>query len=92
MMSINVPICVLKESYSEKILKRFCPQGTYVSYHTLNELLDIEDALEAIVLNIRKFSETCNAENFQKIVMESIRAETAMFNLLFLQYFSQYSH
>ena len=42
MMSINVPICVLKESYSEKILKRFCPQGTYVSYHTLNELLDIE--------------------------------------------------
>ena len=53
---------------------------------TLNELLDMK-RYRSYVLNARKFSETCNAENFQKIVMESIRAETAMFNLLFSQYF-----
>lgn len=76
MMRIKIPICVLKESYSEKILKRFCPQGTYISYETLHELSDIDrDALEDIVLNARKFSETCNTENFHKIVMESIRGE-----------------
>lgn len=73
MMSIKVPICVFKESLSEKILMRFCPEGTYLSINNIQELGYIKnEIIEKLVVDAKKFSDTCNGVNFEKSVIESI--------------------
>ena len=73
MMSIKVPICVFKGSVSEKILMRFCPEGTYLSIDSIEELGYIKnEIIENLVVDAKKFSDTCNVVNFEKSVIKSI--------------------
>ena len=73
MMSMKVPICVFKGSVSEKILMRFCPEGTYLSIDSIEELGYIKnEIIENLVVDAKQFSETCNGLNFEKSVIKSI--------------------
>lgn len=73
MMSVEVPIFVFKDSVSEKILMRFCPEGSYIPINTLDDAWNIDDnILSSCIENAKKFSNTCNTKNFEKSVKKSI--------------------